>query len=313
MAILLIVEHDNRDYRESLLNVLAAAQQIGGEVDLLVAGHECQALADSLAAIPGVSRVLLAQSPIHEHALAENLAPLVARLAPDYSHVLMAAGTSGKNLLPRVSAMLDVAAVADICEVVGSDTFKRPIYAGNAIATVQSREPIKVVSVRTTAFAAVDTGEAAGQARAEVQPIDPGEDAGLSVFVEESLAQSERPELTAAKVVISGGRGMAGAEHFAMLERIADKLGGAVGASRAAVDAGYVPNDVQVGQTGKIVAPKLYIAVGISGAIQHLAGMKDSQCIVAINRDAEAPIFQVADYGLVADLFEVLPELESQL
>ena len=309
MSILVIAEHDNSSLKGATLNTITAAQAIGGDIDVLVAGEGCQAAADAAAQIGGVSKVLLADNAAYSHALAENVAPLIAELGGSYSHILAPATTTGKNILPRVAALLDVQAISDISEVISGDTFKRPIYAGNVIATVQSSDSIKVITVRGTAFdaAAAEGGTAA------IETVASAHDAGLASFVGEEVAQSDRPELTAAKVVVSGGRGMGSGENFEMLYRIADKLGAAVGASRAAVDAGFVPNDMQVGQTGKIVAPELYIAVGISGAIQHLAGMKDSKLIVAINKDEEAPIFSVADYGLVADLFEALPELEAGL
>ncbi|WP_127347707.1 electron transfer flavoprotein subunit alpha/FixB family protein [Pseudidiomarina mangrovi] len=309
MSILVIAEHNNSELNGATLKTLAAAQKIGGDVVVLVAGHGCQAVADAAAKIAGVSKVLLADDAAYSHFLAENLGDLVAKLGADYSHILAAATTTGKNFLPRVAALLDVAQISDIISVESADTFKRPIYAGNAIATVQSSDAIKVISVRTTAFDAV----AAEGGSAGVEAVSGNGDSGTSSFVGEELAKSERPELTAARVIISGGRGMQNGDNFQLLEKVADKLGAAVGASRAAVDAGFVPNDYQVGQTGKIVAPELYIAVGISGAIQHLAGMKDSKVIVAINKDEEAPIFQIADYGLVADLFSVLPELEQAL
>ncbi|CUA86626.1 electron transfer flavoprotein subunit alpha/FixB family protein [Pseudidiomarina woesei] len=309
MSILVIAEHDNASLNAATLKTLAAAKQIGGDIHVLVAGEGCQAVADEAAKAEGVSKVLLADNAAYGHFLAENLGQLVADLAKDYGHVLAPATTTGKNFMPRVAALLDVAQISDIIAVESADTFKRPIYAGNAIATVQSEDAIKVITLRTTAFDAVaaEGGNASVDAVSNVVNNDKAE------FVGEELAESERPELTAASVVISGGRGMQNGENFHLLEKVADKLGAAVGASRAAVDAGFVPNDMQVGQTGKIVAPDLYIAVGISGAIQHLAGMKDSKVIVAINKDEEAPIFQVADYGLVADLFDVLPELEQKL
>jgi electron transfer flavoprotein alpha subunit len=309
MSILVVAEHDNAELKPGTLVVLAAASAIGGDVDVLVAGEGCAAVADAAAQIPGVSKVLLADNTAYGHQLAENIAPLVAEVGAGYSHVLTAHSTVGKNFLPRVAAALNVAQISDIQGVDSPDTFKRPIYAGNAIATVKSNDPIKVISVRGTAF---DPVPAEGGS-ASIENVASVHDAGVSSFLGEELAKSERPELTAARVIISGGRGMQDGDNFALLEGIADKLGAAIGASRAAVDAGFVPNDMQVGQTGKIVAPELYIAVGISGAIQHLAGMKDSKVIVAINKDEDAPIFQVADYGLVADLFQALPELESQL
>ncbi|AJE21544.1 electron transfer flavoprotein subunit alpha/FixB family protein [Azotobacter chroococcum] len=309
MATLVIAEHDNAVLGAVTLNTVAAAQQIGGDLHVLVAGSGCAAVAEAAAKVAGVGKVLLADQPAFAHQLPENLAPLVAELGRDYSHVLAAATSAGKNLLPRVAALLDVEQISEIVKVLAPDTFQRPIYAGNAIATVQSSAAVKVVSVRATGFDAV-AGEGGS---ASIEAVSSGSDAGLSRFVGEEIARSERPELTGAKIVVSGGRGMQSGDNFQLLYRVADKLGAAVGASRAAVDAGFVPNDMQVGQTGKIVAPQLYIAVGISGAIQHLAGMKDSRVIVAINKDEEAPIFQVADYGLVGDLFEIVPELERQL
>ena len=313
MAILVVAEHDNAGLRPATLNTLTAAlelaKELDSEVDILVAGADCAGAAEAAAKLPGVAKVRLADAPEYGHELAENLAPLIAALAADYSHVLAPATTFGKNVLPRAAALLDVQQISEITAIEAADTFVRPIYAGNAMATVKSLDAIKLITVRATAFeaAAEDGGSAATEAVAGTG------DAGLSRFVGQELTKSERPELTTAGIVISGGRGMQSGENFAMLERIADKLGAAVGASRAAVDAGFVPNDYQVGQTGKVVAPDLYIAVGISGAIQHLAGMKDSKVIVAINKDAEAPIFQIADYGLVADLFQAVPELEEAL
>ena len=309
MSILVIAEHDNSSLKASTLNTVTAAQAIGGEINILVAGSGCGDAATEAAKISGVDKVLVADNPAYGHRLAENLAPLIAELAPSYSHVLAPATTTGKNIIPRAAALLDVQPMSDIIAIESADTFKRPIYAGNIIATVKSADAIKVMTVRTTAF---DAASAEGGS-ASIDAIDSAHDAGNSAFVGEELAVSERPELTAAKIVISGGRGMASSENFELLEKVADKLGAAIGASRAAVDAGFVPNDMQVGQTGKIVAPELYIAVGISGAIQHLAGMKDSKVIVAINKDEEAPIFQVADYGLVADLFDVMPEMNEKL
>jgi electron transfer flavoprotein alpha subunit len=296
--------------------VVAAAQQIakesGGDIEVLVAGENVGAIAEAAARLDGVSKVRVADAAVYAHQLAEPLGELLVALADDYSHVLAVASTTGKNVLPRLAALKDVAQISEIIAVESADTFKRPIYAGNAIATVQSADALKVITVRATAFDAVPERES-GSGSAPVEAVETVVDNALSAFVGEQLAESDRPELSAAKVVISGGRGMGSGENFALLEGIADKLGAAIGASRAAVDAGFVPNDMQVGQTGKIVAPELYIAVGISGAIQHLAGMKDSKVIVAINKDEEAPIFQVADYGLVGDLFEVVPELESKL
>jgi electron transfer flavoprotein alpha subunit len=309
MSILVVAEHDNAELKPATRVTIAAAGAIGGDVDVLVAGEGCGAVGDAAATIPGVSKVLVADNPAYGHFLAENLAALVTELGANYSHILAAHTAVGKNFLPRVAASLDVAQISDIVEVVSEDTFKRPIYAGNAIATVKSSDTKKVVSVRGTAY---DPVPAEGGS-ATVEAVSSVQDLGISSFVKEELAKSERPELTAASAIISGGRGMQNGENFKLLEGIADKLGAAIGASRAAVDAGFVPNDMQVGQTGKIVAPDLYIAVGISGAIQHLAGMKDSKVIVAINKDEDAPIFQVADYGLVADLFQALPELESKL
>ena len=309
MAILVIAEHSNAALSAATLNVVTAAQKIGGDIHVLVAGAGCAAAAEAAAKVAGVSKVLVADDASLAHQLPENLAPLVAELGKSYSHILAAATTTGKNFLPRVAAALDVDQISEIIAVESADTFKRPIYAGNAIATVQSSAAVKVITVRTTGFdaAAAEGGSAA------VEAVAGAADAGKSAFVGEELAKSDRPELTAAKIVVSGGRGMGNGDNFKHLYALADKLGAAVGASRAAVDAGFVPNDMQVGQTGKIVAPQLYIAVGISGAIQHLAGMKDSKVIVAINKDEEAPIFQVADYGLVADLFEAVPELEKSL
>jgi electron transfer flavoprotein alpha subunit len=310
MAALVIAEHDNTALKPATLNAVAAAKEIAApEIDILVAGKDCRAVAEAAAKIAGVRKVLLADDAACKHGLAENVAPLVVRLAENYSHLLATATTSGKNLMPRVAALLDVMQVSDISAVVSPDTFVRPIYAGNALATVQSKDPVKVITVRGTAFPPV---EATGGSAA-IEPIASTGAAGLSEFVAAELSKSERPELTSARIIISGGRGMQSGENFHLLEKVADKLGAAVGASRAAVDAGFVPNDYQVGQTGKIVAPELYVAVGISGAIQHLAGMKDSKVIVAINKDEEAPIFQIADYGLVGDLFKILPELADEL
>jgi len=308
MAILVVAEHNNQSLKADTAKAVAAASQIGGDIHLLVAGAACQAVAAEAATLQGVSKVLLADNSCYQHQLAENISLLVAELGKDYSHVLASATTTGKNFLPRVAALLDVAQISDIIAVESADTFVRPIYAGNAIATVQSADAIKVLTVRSAAFDAVAAGNAA-----PIEAVAITKDAGVSRFVSEELTKSERPELTAARVIISGGRGMQNGDNFKLLDGIADKLNAAIGASRAAVDAGFVPNDMQVGQTGKIVAPELYIAVGISGAIQHLAGMKDSKVIVAINKDPEAPIFQVADYGLVADLFAALPELEAKL
>lgn len=308
MSILVYAEHDNSELKADTLKTVAAAQAIGGDIHILVAGSNCQAVAEAASKVNGVSKVLVADNAAYEHQLAENVSLLVTELAADYDHVIATALTTGKNFMPRVAALLDVAQISDIIAVESSDTFIRPIYAGNAIATVQSLDSKKVITVRSTGFDAVAT-----DGSAEIVALDKATDAGNSSHVNDELSVSERPDLGAASIVISGGRGMQNGENFKLLEGIADKLGAAIGASRAAVDAGFVPNDMQVGQTGKIVAPDLYIAVGISGAIQHLAGMKDSKVIVAINKDPEAPIFQVADYGLVADLFDALPELEGKL
>jgi electron transfer flavoprotein alpha subunit len=311
MSVLVVSEHDNAELKPATLHTVTAAQEVagGGEIHILVAGHGCRAVADAAAAIPGVAKVLLAEGAQYEHRLAEDMAPLIVELAKGYSHVLAAATTSGKNVMPRAAALLDVQQVSDISAVQSADTFVRPVYAGNAMMTVKSSDPIKIITVRITGFDAVPAEGGA----AAVETIPAGADSDLSKYLGAQLTESERPELTSARIIISGGRGMQSSENFAMLERIADKLGAAVGASRAAVDAGFVPNDYQVGQTGKVVAPDLYVAVGISGAIQHLAGMKDSKVIVAINKDEDAPIFQVADYGLVADLFQAVPELEQAL
>ena len=309
MSVLVIAEHDNAQLKGATLNVVAAATQIDADVHVLVAGHGAQAVADQAAKAVGVTKVLLADGESLANALAENVAEQVLAVADQYSHILFPATVSGKNVAPRVAAKLDVAQVSDITAVVSPDTFERPIYAGNAIATVQSADDKKVLTVRTTAF---DAGAAEGGSAA-VETLTAVSDSGKSSFVGRELAASDRPELAGAGVVVSGGRGMGSAENFKVLEPLADKLGAALGASRAAVDAGFAPNDWQVGQTGKVVAPELYVAIGISGAIQHLAGMKDSKVIVAINKDEEAPIFQVADYGLVADLFEAVPELTEKL
>jgi electron transfer flavoprotein alpha subunit len=309
MSILILAEHDNASIKGATLNTVAAARAIGGDIVVLVAGEACGAAAEAAAKIEGVSKVLVADNAAYGHQLAENVSLLVAELGKDFSHILAPASTSGKNTLPRAAALLDVAQISEIISVESADTFKRPIYAGNVIATVQSSDAIKVITVRTTAFDAVS----AEGGSAAVEAVASAHDAGTSSYVREEVAKSDRPDLTAASIVVSGGRGMQNGDNFAMLYSLADKLGAAVGASRAAVDAGFVPNDMQVGQTGKIVAPDLYIAIGISGAIQHLAGMKDSKVIVAINKDEDAPIFQVADYGLVADLFNAVPELDSAL
>ncbi|MGD9860471.1 MAG: electron transfer flavoprotein subunit alpha/FixB family protein [Marinobacterium sp.] len=309
MSILVLTEHDNQSLKPVTLSLVTAAQQIGGDIDLLVAGENCQAVADAATAIAGVRKVIVADNAAYAHQLAENVSKLMAEIADGYSHILAPGTTTGKNIAPRVAALLGVNQLSDIIAVESPDTFKRPIYAGNAIATVKSADAVKVMTVRGTAF---DAAQATGGSAAIESCGAVHQHADVS-FVGEELAKSDRPELTAASVVISGGRGMANGDNFELLYKVADKLGAAVGASRAAVDAGFAPNDMQVGQTGKMVAPELYIAVGISGAIQHLAGMKDSKIIVAINKDEEAPIFQVADYGLVGDLFEAMPELESRL
>jgi electron transfer flavoprotein alpha subunit len=309
MTALVVAEHDNAGLRAATLNTVTAAQQLGGAVHILVAGSNCGGAAAAAARVPGVEKVRVADAPHYAHPLAESLAALVVALAEGYSHILAAATTTGKNFMPRVAALLDVAQVSDIVAVENADTFVRPIYAGNALATVQSGDKIKVITVRTTGF---DAAPAQGGSAA-VEQVSGAADPGQSKLLAQELTKSARPELTAARVIVSGGRGMGSGENFKILEALADKLGAAVGASRAAVDSGFVPNDYQVGQTGKVVAPELYIAVGISGAIQHLAGMKDSKVIVAINKDGEAPIFQVADYGLVADLFQAVPDLTSKL
>ena len=309
MKTLIVAEHDNQTLKAATLNAVAAARQLGGDIDVLVVGTGCQAAADAAAAVTGVASVLLADNAAYENQLAENVSLVVADVAAGYDAVLAAATANGKNVMPRVAALLDVAQISDITAIIDAETFERPIYAGNVIATVKSSDTKKVITVRTTAFDALP----AEGGSASVQAVDGAHDAGVSSFIGEEVAVSDRPELTSASIVISGGRGMQNGDNFSMLEGIADKLNAAIGASRAAVDAGFVPNDYQVGQTGKIVAPDLYIAVGISGAIQHLAGMKDSKVIVAINKDEDAPIFQVADYGLVADLFAALPELEAAL
>ncbi|MGB0187045.1 MAG: electron transfer flavoprotein subunit alpha/FixB family protein [Aequoribacter sp.] len=309
MSTLILAEHDNDTLKAATLSAVTAATQLGGDVAVLVAGANCGAAAEQAAAVAGVNKVLVADNAAYANQLAENVSLLVAELAAGYDNIIAAATTSAKNIMPRVAALLDVAQISEIMSVESSDTFKRPIYAGNVIATVQSSDVKKVITVRGTSF---DAAPAEGGS-ASVEAVASVHDAGISSFVGEEVAVSDRPELTAASVVISGGRGMQNGENFQLLDGIADKLGAAIGASRAAVDAGFVPNDMQVGQTGKIVAPDLYIAVGISGAIQHLAGMKDSKVIVAINKDEDAPIFQVADYGLVADLFTALPELEAAI
>ncbi|AEP30038.1 electron transfer flavoprotein subunit alpha/FixB family protein [Brumicola nitratireducens] len=308
MSVLVYAEHDNESLKTETNKLVHAALGASSDIVILVAGSGCAAVADAAAKISGVSKVILADNAVYEHQLPENIADLVVELAADYTHVFAAATTTGKNFMPRVAALLDVAQISDIIKVESEDTFVRPIYAGNAIATVQSTDTKKIVTVRAASFDA-----AANDGSASIETLDTVKTSEKSSFVSAELTESERPELTAADVIISGGRGMQNGENFALLHGIADKLGAAIGASRAAVDAGFVPNDMQVGQTGKIVAPQLYIAVGISGAIQHLAGMKDSKVIVAINKDEEAPIFSVADYGLVGDLFDVLPQLEAAL
>lgn len=308
MSILVIAEHDNASIKDATLNTVTAAVELG-DVTVLVAGAGCAQAGEAASKINGVAKVLVADDAIYDHELAENMGNLIVSLAAGYSHILAPATTNGKNFMPRVAALLDVAQISDIIKIESADTFVRPIYAGNALATVQSSDEKKIITVRGTAFDAA----ALGGGSASVETVAALSDGGKASFVNQELSVSERPELTSAKIIISGGRGMGSGENFEILEKVADKLGAAIGASRAAVDSGFVPNDMQVGQTGKIVAPELYIAVGISGAIQHLAGMKDSKVIVAINKDEEAPIFQVADYGLVADLFEAVPELEKEL
>jgi electron transfer flavoprotein alpha subunit len=309
MSTLVIAEHDNSSLKGATLNAVTAAQALGAEIDILVAGADCGGAAEQAAAVAGVGKVLVADNAVYAHQLAENVSLLIADVGAGYDNIVSPDTSNGKNTAPRVAALLDVGQISDIIAVESADTFKRPIYAGNVIATVQSADAKKVMTVRSTAF---DAAPAEGGSAA-IEAVDAVHDAGISTFISEEVAVSDRPELTAASVVISGGRGMQNGDNFKMLDPIADKLGAAIGASRAAVDAGFVPNDMQVGQTGKIVAPDLYIAVGISGAIQHLAGMKDSKVIVAINKDEDAPIFQVADYGLVADLFDALPELDAAL
>jgi electron transfer flavoprotein alpha subunit len=309
MSILVIAEHDNKNLKGATLNTLNAATQIGDEIHLLVAGHETNNVVEESQSLNGLTKIINVDNELYENSLAEEVEKLVTSIAADYSYILAPATTFGKNLMPRIAAKMDTQQISDIISVESSDTFKRPIYAGSCIATVKSSDEIKVITVRSTAF---DTVEKANS-NIPVDTLSAIDACGVSEFVSEELAESDRPELTAAEIVISGGRGLQSGENFHLLDSIADKLGAAVGASRAAVDAGFVPNDYQVGQTGKIVAPDLYIAVGISGAIQHLAGMKDSKVIVAINKDEDAPIFQVADYGLVADLFNALPELDSKL
>jgi len=306
MAVLVVAAHDNKSVRANVANAVAAATKLDSDVTVLVAGKDCGDAAKSAAALQGVTKVLQVEDAAYANWLAEDIAPLVVKLAPNYSHVVMAADSVGKNVAPRVAALLDVGQVSEAIQIVSPDTFVRPIYAGNAMATVQTSDKVKVVTIRPTNFKAVGTGGSAA-----IEQIGGEGGKGLSSYVGAELSKSERPELTSAKIVVSGGRGMGSGENFKIIEALADKLGAGVGASRAAVDAGYVPNDYQVGQTGKVVAPDLYIAVGISGAIQHLAGMKDSKTIVAINKDEEAPIFQVADYGIVGDLFQIVPELTA--
>ena len=309
MTALVIAEHDNNQLKVATLNTVAAATQMDSDIHILVAGLNCNSVAEQASKVESVSKVIYVDSAEYENCLAENVSQLIVNISSDYSSILSPATTNGKNFMPRVAALLDVAQISDISGIDSEDIFQRPIYAGNCIATVQSKDAVKVITVRTTGFDPVS----AESGSAEVIKLEQVNDAGISEFIKEELAKSDRPELTAAEVIISGGRGMQNGDNFSLLEGIADKLGAAIGASRAAVDSGFVPNDYQVGQTGKIVAPNLYIAVGISGAIQHLAGMKDSKIIVAINKDEDAPIFQVADYGLVADLFNALPELEAKL
>ncbi|AMW34413.1 electron transfer flavoprotein subunit alpha [Haematospirillum jordaniae] len=309
MAVLVIAEHNNTTLKDATLHTVSAATKAGGDIHVLVAGAGCIAVAQAASRIAGVTKVLIADAPCYAHAMAEPLAALIHSMAGAYTHILAPATTSGKNVMPRVAGLSDMAMLSDISAVISPDTFERPIYAGNAMATVQSNDTLKIITVRTTSFdAASPEGGNAG-----IETLAPGENPNLSTFLGEELSSSARPELTSARVIVSGGRGMKSGENFKLIEAVADRLGAAIGASRAAVDAGFVPNDLQIGQTGKIVAPELYIAVGISGAIQHLAGMKDSKVIVAINKDEDAPIFQVADYGLVADLFQALPELEKEL
>ncbi|RZO97437.1 MAG: electron transfer flavoprotein subunit alpha/FixB family protein [Gammaproteobacteria bacterium] len=309
MTALVVAEHNNQELKPVTLNTVTAALELDQDIHILIAGNGCSVVAEEAAKISGVAKVLLVESDAYENFLAENIATLVSNISGDYDFILAPTTTNGKNVMPRVAALQDVSQISDISAIESSDTFQRPIYAGNCIATVKSNDTKKIITVRTTGFDAAD----ATSGSAEILTLEEINDAGISKFVKEEIAESDRPELTAADVIISGGRGMQNGDNFSILEGIADKLGAAIGASRAAVDSGFVPNDYQVGQTGKIVAPDLYIAVGISGAIQHLAGMKDSKVIVAINKDEDAPIFQVADYGLVADLFEAMPELESKI
>lgn len=309
MKILVIAEHDNKNLKPATLSTITAAQNLKGEVTVLVAGSQCKIVAENAAKIAGVNKVILADSPVYENSLAENLADFIVKLSSDFTDILAPATTFGKNFMPRVAALLDVAQISDIVKIIDADTFMRPIYAGNAFATVQSKDKIKVITVRGTAFAPAEQGTTV----APIENCDVVIENPKTRFISHELSQSKRPELTAARVVVSGGRALQSRENFKLIETLADRLGAAIGASRAAVDAGYVPNDCQVGQTGKVVAPELYIAIGISGAIQHLAGMKDSKVIVAINKDPDAPIFQMADYGLVGDLFEIIPQLNAEL
>jgi len=309
MSVLVLIEHDNKNVKASSLNTITAAKKIDKNVDAIIIGENCKKISEAVSKFDGVKEVLLADNKIYANLLAENMSPLIVEIAKNYTHILAPSSTFGKNIMPRIAASLDVAQISDIISVVSSDTFVRPIYAGNANSKVQSLDKIKIITVRTTTFEA--TKKEGGKAK--ITEIPTGKDLNISKFVKNELNKSDRPELTSAGIIISGGRGMESGKNFLMLEEIADKLKAAVGASRAAVDAGFVPNDYQVGQTGKVVAPELYIAVGISGAIQHLAGMKDSKIIVAINKDEEAPIFQIADYGLVGDLFQILPELSKEI
>lgn len=309
MHILVIAEHDNQTLKTATLHTVTAAQLLGGDITILVAGYQCDAVATQAANITGIKSVLAADASVYANGLAENLADLITKLASEFTYLLAPATAFGKNLMPRVAALLDVAQISDVVKVISADTFVRPIYAGNALATVQSHDAVKVITVRSTAFVAAGKGSHA----VPIEKTDIVIDTGLTTFVKRELNTSVRPELTLAKIIVSGGRALQSAENFKLLEQLADRLGAAIGASRAAVDAGYVPNDYQIGQTGKIVAPELYIAVGISGAIQHIAGMSASKIIVAINKDADAPIFQIADYGLVGDLFELIPQLNAAL
>ena len=309
MYCLVIAEHDQTQLKPSTLHTIAAAKEIANEIDIIIIGHQCQHFAEDLSQIEGIKQVLIADATVYQHALAENVAALIVDIAKQYTHVLASSSTFGKNLMPRVAALLDVGQVSDITKVESADTFVRPIYAGNAFAKVQSQDNIKIITVRTTGFEAAKKSTN----KAPISAINKVIEAKKTEFIGQELTQSERPELTSARVVISGGRALQSAENFKLLEALADRLNAAIGASRAAVDAGFVPNDCQVGQTGKVVAPELYIAVGISGAIQHIAGIKDSKVIVAINKDPDAPIFQIADYGLVGDLFEIIPELTQTI